>query len=101
MDVVIFGLGSFASLAWYVLEHDSPHRVVAFTADRAYCTGDRLHDLPVVPFDALEQHFAPSQVCMLLALGGQRVNGLRSERFRAAKQRGYGFVSYVSSRAMV
>jgi sugar O-acyltransferase (sialic acid O-acetyltransferase NeuD family) len=101
MDVVIFGLGRFASLAWYVLTHDSPHRVVGFTADRAYCLVDRLHDLPVVPFEALEPSFAPSQVRLLLALGGRQINGLRADRFLAARRRGYGFLSYVASRALV
>ncbi len=101
MDVVIFGLGRFASLAWYVLAHDSAHRVVGFTADRTYCVAQRLHDLPVVPFDALEQRFPPAAVRLLIALGGQRMNGLRADRFQAARGRGYGFVSYVASRAMV
>jgi sugar O-acyltransferase (sialic acid O-acetyltransferase NeuD family) len=101
MDVVIFGLGPFASLVWYVLTHDSPHRVVGFTADRAFCQVERLHDLPVLPFDALEDRFAPSRVRLLLALGARQVNGLRADRFQEARRRGYGFVSYVASRAMV
>jgi len=101
MDVVIFGLGPFASLAWYVLSHDSPHRVVGFTADRAFCTENTLHGLPVVPFDGLASEFAPGQVGMLLALGGRHANRLRTERFLEVRARGYGFASYVSSRAMV
>ena len=54
-DVVIFGAAEFASLAWYVLTHDSPHRVVGFTADREFCRGESLLDLPLVPFDELER----------------------------------------------
>ena len=101
MDVVIFGLGPFASLAWYVLSHDSPHRVVGFTADRAYCTEPRLHDLPVVAFDALEAEFPAGQAGLLLALGASHTNRLRTERYQQAKARGYGFASYISSRAMI
>lgn len=101
MDVVIFGLGPFASLAWYVLSHDSPHRVVGFTADRAYCAEPRKHDLPVVPFEHLETEFPARQASLLLALGASNVNRLRSERYRDAKARGYSFASYVSSRAML
>jgi sugar O-acyltransferase (sialic acid O-acetyltransferase NeuD family) len=101
MDVVIFGLGPFASLLWYVLGHDSPHRVVAFTADRAYCTEPSLHGLPVLPFDDLEAGFPPGQVHLLLALGGRYVNRLRAARFQEARMRGYGFASYISSRALV
>lgn len=101
MNVVVFGLGPFASLAWYVLSHDSPHRVVGFTADRAWCTEPRLHGLPVCPFDALEAEFPPDEVNLLLALGGRQVNCLRAARFLEAKARGYGLVSYISTRALV
>lgn len=101
MDVVIFGLGPFASLAWYVLSHDSPHRVVGFTADRPYCAEPRLHDLPVVPFDSLETEFPAGQVGLLLAIGAGQVNRLRTQRYLDAKARGYRFASYVSARAMV
>jgi len=101
VDVVVFGLGPFASLAWYVLGHDSPHRVVAFTADRAYCAAPHLHGLPVVPFDSLETAFPPRQASLLLALGGRQVNRLRTAKYLDAKERGYSFASYVSSRALV
>jgi sugar O-acyltransferase (sialic acid O-acetyltransferase NeuD family) len=101
MDVVVFGAGSYASVVWYLLGHDSPHRVVGFTADRAYCAEQRLHSLPVVPFDALEAEFPPGQVSLVLAIGAMGVNRLRSARYLDAKARGYGFASYVSSRALL
>ena len=102
MDVVIFGHGTFGSVAWYMLVHDSPHRVVGFTADRAYCTERRVHDLPLIPFDALEAEFPAGQVGLLIAIGGGGdVNRARSQRFADGKARGYGFATYVSSRALV
>ena len=101
MDIVIFGGGNFASQAWYLLTHDSPHRVMGFTVDGGYCTGERFHDLPVVPFEELERHFPPDRVVMLVPLSARNINGLRASRYQAAKARGYSFVSYVSSRAMV
>lgn len=101
MNVVIFGAGSFASVVWYLLSHDSPHRVVGFTADRAYCREPRLHGLPLVPFDALEAEFPAAEVSLAMAVGAHGVNRLRSARYLDAKTRGYGFVSYVSSRSLV
>ena len=101
MDVVVFGAGSFASVVWYMLSHDSPHRVVGFAADRAYCTERRLQGLPVVPFDTLEAEFPAGQVSLVLAVGAHGVNRLRSERYLEAKSRGYSFASYISSRALV
>ncbi len=78
MDIVIFGGGNFSSQAWYVLTHDSPHRVAGFTVDGDYCTGERFHDLPMVPFEELERHFPPDRFVMLVSLGGRNINGLRA-----------------------
>lgn len=101
MDIVIFGAGNFASRTWYVLTHDSPHRVVGFTVDSEYCTVESKHEIPVVPFEKLEQYYPPNRVAMLVSLGARNINGLRANRYHAAKARGYSFISYVSSRAIV
>jgi sugar O-acyltransferase (sialic acid O-acetyltransferase NeuD family) len=101
MDVVIFGLGQQASVTWYNLTHDSTHRVVAFTVDAAYRTGDRLHALPVVAFEELEAHFPPERAALLAPLGYRRMNAPRAEKFVAGKGKGYRFISYVSQRAIV
>lgn len=101
MNVVIFGLEPLSSLAWYVLTHDSPHRVVGFTVDAVYQTADQLHDLPVTPFEALEERFPPGEFALLAPLGWTWINGLRAEKYLQGKNRGYSFVSYVSSRALV
>jgi len=39
--VVLFGTGSFAEVAYYYLEKDSPYAVVAFTADRDLITREK------------------------------------------------------------
>ncbi len=100
MKVVIFGAGQLSSLAWYVVTHDSPHEVVGFTVDAAWRLDTTLHGLPVVPFESLDRHFPPEEYVLLVSLGGRSMNGLRADRYRAAKERGYGFISYVASRAL-
>lgn len=60
-----------------------------------------MHGVPVVPFDELGERFPPDRAALLVALGGREINGLRMNRYLEAKRRGYGFVSYVSSRALV
>ncbi|KPF85493.1 hypothetical protein IP70_12480 [alpha proteobacterium AAP38] len=97
--VVIFGNLRSASLARFCLDHDSPCRVVAFTVDRAYMAGTRYDGLPLVPFEDLETHYPPSDYRLLIPMGYQRINSIRRARFEAARQRGYTFASYVSSRA--
>ncbi len=100
-EVVIFGVGQWAELAHFYLLHDSPHDVVGFCVDRQYLAADRFRDLPVVAFDALEQHHPPDRVELFIPLSFKRMNHVRADKYREAKQRGYRMISYVSSRATI
>lgn len=100
MKVVIFGTKDLASVAWYLLTHDSPHEVVAFTVDGAYLAENALHGLPVVAFEDVERQFPPESIAMYAPLGAHNLNRLRQEKHRAGKAKGYRFISYVSSKAL-
>jgi sugar O-acyltransferase (sialic acid O-acetyltransferase NeuD family) len=97
-DLVIFGTGSFAELAHFYFTRDSEHRVVAFTADAGHVTQTTLKGVPVVAFDAVEREFPPAQCRMFVAVGYRQVNAVRAAKYGAAKARGYGLVTYISSR---
>ena len=97
-DLVIFGAGDIARLAHNYFTRDSPHKVAAFTIDRAYLKGDRLLDLPIVPFDEIATRYPPDRVQMFVALSYAKMNAVRAEKYAAAKALGYRLVSYVSSR---
>lgn len=97
---MLFGAGPFASLVWYCLTHDSGHEVAGFTVDEAYLEAPEVHGLPVRPFEELSAHFPPDRFSLLLSLGPHGTNRLRRDRYLSAKALGYGFASYVSSRAI-
>lgn len=97
--IVVFGIGQVAEVAHFYLTHDSPHEVVAFTVDRQFITDSRFHELPVVPFEEVEQHFPPQEYQMIVPVSYRKVNQLRAEKYRAAKAKGYHLISYVSSKA--
>jgi sugar O-acyltransferase (sialic acid O-acetyltransferase NeuD family) len=97
MKVVIFGTEKLASLAWYVLTHDSPHEVVGFTVDGAYLVKNTLHGLPVVAFEQVERFFPPESIAMIAPLGGRNLNSFRAEKHRSGKAKGHRFISYVSA----
>ena len=100
-SVLLFGNRKFASLAWHVLTHDSRHRIVGFTVDRAFMTVPTMHNLPVVPFEEVDRRFDPAATAMLLSVGWDEVNGLREKKWFEAKAKGFSFVSHTSSRAIV
>ena len=104
--VVIFGVGDFSSLAWYVLTHESNYEVVAFTANAAHLPSSTHQGLPAVPFEYLASHFPPGTTELLIPLGPRPTsghnapNGLRAERYAQAKSAGYTLASWVSPRAL-
>ena len=99
--VVIFGNLRSASLAWYCLLHDSAYKIAGFTVDAAYIASPQFEGLPLVPFESLEVHYPPADYRLLIPMGYQHINGIRRSRYEQAKQRGYTFANYVSSRASV
>jgi sugar O-acyltransferase (sialic acid O-acetyltransferase NeuD family) len=101
-QVVIFGLQDFASLAHFYLRHDSPHEAVAFTVTADYLPADwSFEGLPVVPFETLERDYPPDKFQFFAPLSHRKMNRLREGVFRQAKAKGYGCISYVSSRATI
>ena len=96
--VIIFGAGDIARLAHYYFTHDSEHEVVAFTVDEKYKQGDHFLGLPLVAFEEVAQRYPPGEFKMFVALSYARMNKIREEKYRQAKEKGYELVSYVSSR---
>jgi sugar O-acyltransferase (sialic acid O-acetyltransferase NeuD family) len=99
--VVIFGVGAFAQVAEAYLRRDGGREVVAYTVDGEYVTADSFAGLPVVAFEDLQQSHPPDRVELLVATGFKGVNKVRRGIYERCKQEGYGFVTYVSSKAMV
>lgn len=95
--VILFGTGRGADVAFRFLKRDSDHEVCGFSNDRKYIERDIFRDLPVVAFEDVERRFPPDQYKFLILLGYQGMNGLRAQKYLAAKAKGYGFISYVNS----
>jgi sugar O-acyltransferase (sialic acid O-acetyltransferase NeuD family) len=95
--VVLFGAGRGADIAFRFLKRDSDHELCGFSTDLRHIERDTFHDLPVVAFESVEQRFPPDQYKFLVLLGYQRMNGLRAEKYLAAKAKGYSFISYINS----
>jgi sugar O-acyltransferase (sialic acid O-acetyltransferase NeuD family) len=95
--VILFGTGRGADVAYRYLRQDTEHEICAFTLDRKYIERQTFHDLPVVPFEEVERHYAPDTYRMFLLLGYQEMNRLRQRKFQEAKAKGYRFISYICS----
>ena len=97
--ILLFGDGRFAELAWYVLTHDSPHDVVAFVVDGDFLNKKNLFGIPIIAFEDCVDRYSPDDFSMIVPLGYQGLNSLRQKKYLEAKSKGYGLISYLSSRA--
>lgn len=93
---VIFGIGKIADVVYYHFREESSEEVVAFTTDQQYLEGvSTFHGLPTVPFEEITEHYPPNSYDLFVAVGYQDMNGLRSQKVKEAKEKGYELVSYV------
>lgn len=99
--VIIFGILDTAELAHFYLTHDSEHEVVAFTVNRQYIKENNFHSLPVVSFEDLEKYYSPNDYFLFAPMTGAKMNTQREKIYNEGKQRGYRFISYISSKATV
>jgi sugar O-acyltransferase (sialic acid O-acetyltransferase NeuD family) len=99
--IVIFGVHENASLAHFYLTHDTEHDVVAFTVDGEHMEETSFEGLPVVEFESVEASYDPQDVRFFAPLSATSMNRIRESIYRRAKEKGYGLISYVSSKATV
>lgn len=99
--IVIFGLGDFAQVAYFYFKHDSDFEVVAFCVDAAHVVVEIFFDLPVRPFELIEQDYSSDEYAMFVAIGYSSLNEVRRQKYYEAKAKGYELVSYISSKATV
>lgn len=99
--VVVFGIKDTAELAHFYLTHDSEHDVVAFTVHEEYIEDALFKGLPVVPFEQLGDYYPPNDVKVFAPMTAKNMNRLRASVFKEVTEKGYEFISYVSSKATV
>ena len=96
--IVIFGDSQTAEIAHYYFTNDTVHEVVAFTVDGEYMKNDTFHDLPVIPFEKITEHYSPNMFSMHVAVSYHNLNKLRQQKYEEARTKGFKLESYVSSR---
>ncbi len=99
--LVIYGIGETAQIAYEYFTHDSDYEVVAFTADEKYIESSTLYDLPVVPFEQIEEAYPVDEFEMFAAATYNQLNRVRAHMYQKAKDKGYKLASYISSKAFV
>ena len=101
MDLIIFGGGETALLAYEYFTHDSDYNVVAFSVDKEYIAEDSIFGLPVVDMESIEIFFPKEKCLAFVAVSSTKLNRVRKDLYEKVKAKGYGFASYISTKAFV
>lgn len=100
-EIVIFGSGETAHLAYEYFTHDSNYQVVAFSVDPEYLTDSEFLGLPLISSDEVASKYPPDVYGAFVAVSSGKLNRVRRSIYEKVKAIGYSLVSYVSSRAFV
>lgn len=94
-NLVVFGTGQFADVAWYYLTHFSSHSIAAYTVEEEYLDLDEFRGRPVVPFEEVEKHYPPTQYGILPFVSYRGCNRMRERILRTSINKGYWLPSFV------
>ena len=70
--IVIVGTGEQAAIAFEYFTYDSPHEVVAFSAEPGFVKTSSFQGLPVVPLDRLVNVYPPTEYQAFVAISSTR-----------------------------
>ena len=99
--VVIFGVLDTAELAHWYLVNDSDYEVVAFTVHSKHKKEESFRGLPLVSFEGLADVYPPSEYYLFAPMTGRHMNKLREKVYLEGKEKGYNYISYISSKATI
>ena len=97
--VIIFGVTDFSEVVYYYLSNDNRYEIVGFALDKEYITDSTFHNLPIIEFDDIEKKYDPREYSMFIAIGYNKMNKVRSQKYIEAKNKKYELISYVSLKA--
>lgn len=99
--LIIIGSGETGLIAYEYFQYDSEYEVVAFSVNEAYIKEKSIHDLPVIPFERLDQDYPASEYEVYIAISSGKLNRNRTKVYKEAKEKGYRCATYISSKAFV
>lgn len=100
-EIVIFGGGETALLAYEYFTHDSEYTVVAFAMDKEYISEKKIYGLPVVDIEYAAEKYPIEYFKGFVAVSSTKLNRVRMDLYNRVRGIGYELVSYVSSKAFV
>ena len=93
--IIIFGVGEFAQEIFLYLKKFSKFKVIGFSIHKEFIKENSLFELPIIPFEELENNFSSNEVSMLICVGFSKMNKKREKVFEQVKQKGYKLENFI------
>lgn len=100
-NVIIFGTGNIAEVAYYYLKHDTSLNIVAFTVEDNYISDTTKFSIPIVSFENLENLYSNNDHMLFAPCSGTNLNKYRERIYLEGKEKGYKFYTYISTKSNV
>lgn len=100
-SLIIVGTGDYAEMAFYYLTILKTNPVIGFSEESSFIQKKDFKGLPIFKFELLHELFNPLEVKILVAVGPNRVNTVRSRLYEQAKFRGFSFIRFIHPDAYV
>ena len=101
IPMIIIGTGPFAEIAYEYFKQEACFNPVAFTAEKDYLKEKRIFDLPVIPFEYIEEVYDPKYHVFYAAIAYGKMNNVRTRLYFEAKSKGYAPINYISPYAFI
>lgn len=100
-SLIIFGNGEIADMAFFYFNQENKNNIKAFCVDEKYIKKNSFNNLPVIPFENIENTYSPSEYNFHLALSYQKLNTIREKKFKEIEKKQYKFVSFISNKSYI
>ncbi len=100
-EIIIFGNGEIAKLAYFFFNRFSDYKVVAFSVDEKNLKSNSFLDLPLVNVEELSKIYPPENFDAFIALSYNKLNLMREEKYLYFKSLNYDLVSFIHPSAII
>ena len=100
--MIIFGTKDLAEMSKFYFETSWIRETVdAFIQDGEYIKEDTFCNLPVIPFEEVEEHFPPDETRFFAPMSGAKMNTIRERVYLRIKEKGYTMPTFIHEKAHV
>lgn len=96
--VIIFGTKDTAELANFYFTKEKIYDIACFTINEEHMENKSFCGKPVIPFEEIQNLYPPKEYKMFAPMTGNKMNNIRTKIYNEGKNKGYNFISYVSSK---